>query len=242
VKNIKLREDMNRNERKFSVTEKVLIASMIQKIKSADHGKRIIAQITFQDVFRLFTREEKILAQNIMRIKPKQYGFRGCYYGITPVPRNLIIVRYQRYRIGKKIYAIPPQLVPRNAYRAYRKLIAAMKRDIKKTVLIESGYRSPAYQFIIFLLYLKQYQWNIRKTCRRVALPGYSEHGYPKKQALDFVTTDGIPSESNPFAFSETSEYTWLRAYASKFSFSLSYPPHNKWGVMFEPWHWSFKK
>ena len=165
---------MNRNERKFSVTEKVLIASMIQKIKSADHGKRIIAQITFQDVFRLFTREEKILAQNIMRIKPKQYGFRGCYYGITPVPRNLIIVRYQRYRIGKKIYAIPPQLVPRNAYRAYRKLIAAMKRDIKKTVLIESGYRSPAYQFIIFLLYLKQYQWNIRKTCRRVALPGYS--------------------------------------------------------------------
>lgn len=151
------------------------------------------------------------------------------------------MVRNQKIKKGKTTKIITPQLVPKNVYTSYQRLIVAMQKDISSAVLIESGYRSPAYQIIVFLFYLKHHTWNMRKTAKRVALPGYSEHGFPKKQALDFITINGIPSDANPLAFAKTPEYAWLCKHAQRFGFSLSYPKNNTWGVTFEPWHWSFK-
>jgi LAS superfamily LD-carboxypeptidase LdcB len=102
-----------------------------------------------------------------------------------------------------------------------------------------SGYRSPAYQIFVFLWYLKFYKFNFPQTIKRAAIPGYSEHGFPERQAIDFITEDGSPSEKNPSDFEKTVEYRWLRKNADKFNFYETNPKNNNLGTMFEPWHWA---
>lgn len=225
---------------KLQKSDKALINSILMKIDYYRENHPLVAKLDFKTLYGVIAEEEKTLLEKIMKINPKYYGFKGPYYGLAPVPKNLVIVRNQRYRRKSKTKTLPPQLVPKNIYSAFHKLNQAMKNDISKILLIESGYRSPAYQLITFLYYLKFHKWNLRKTAKRVALPGYSEHGYLLKQALDFITIDGIPSDERPFEFAKTKEYRWLIKNAEKFNFHLSYPRNNKWGVMFEPWHWVF--
>jgi len=222
--------------------EKALILSVLRKIKTHEKKTKILAGIDFKTLRTLTTKEEWKLVSAIIHIDPRQYGFKGPYYGITQVPKNLAVIRNQQYHKGRNMKKIPPQLIPKSAYAAYQILLRAMKEDISKTVLIESAYRSPAYQLIVFLYYLRYYRWDARKTCSRVALSGYSEHGFPPRQALDFITANGIPSDTNLSAFAKTEEYLWLCKHANRFHFYLSYPKQNKWGMMFEPWHWSFRK
>lgn len=227
---------------KLGKDEKAMILSILRKVKKHEKSAKILAGLDFKTLRTLIAKEEWKLISAVLRIDPKQYGFKGPYYGIARVPKNLIVISNQRYRAGRNIKKIPPQLVPKRTYTAYQALAHAMKKDVSKTILIESAYRSPAYQLIVFLYYLQLYRWDARKTCGRVALPGYSEHGFPPRQALDFITMDGIPSDSNLLAFAKTNEYLWLCKHARRFHFYLSYPKKNKWGIMFEPWHWSFRK
>ena len=114
----------------------------------------------------------------------------------------------------------------------------AIKKDLKRSLLIISGYRSPAYQMFLFLFFLKGNDWSVEKTLKRVALPGYSEHSYPLRQGVDFGI---IKPTENPQDIVKTEEYKWLKKNAVKYRFYLSYPRNNKTGVMFEPWHWHYK-
>jgi zinc D-Ala-D-Ala carboxypeptidase len=67
------------------------------------------------------------------------------------------------------------------------------------------------------------------------APPGYSEHH--SGRAID-VTTDGVrPLEQE---FEHTRAYRWLSANAHRFGFVLSFPPNNRYGYAYEPWHWCF--
>ena len=74
-----------------------------------------------------------------------------------------------------------------------------------------------------------------------MALPGYSEHGSVKHQALDFINTDGINGEDNPEEFEALEENRWLLKNAKKFGFVLSYPKNDKSGITWEPWHWRYE-
>lgn len=230
------------NLSKLEKNEKIIILSILRKVKKHGKSAKILAGLTFKELRTITTREEWKFIRTIIHIDPKQYGFKGPRYGIARVPKSLVVIRNQQYRKGRNIKKIPPQLIPKNTYIAYQKLVRAMKKDISKIVLIESAYRSPAYQLVVFFHYLHYHRWDAKKTCRRVALPGYSEHGFPPRQALDLITMDGIPSDANLLAFAETKEYSWLYKHAHRFHFYLSYPKKNKWGIMFEPWHWSFRK
>lgn len=220
--------------------DKIVINPILKKV--GDYRKKNLPEkMTFKILYGLITREERKFLKKIMRINPKIYGFKGPYYGITPVPQNLIVVKNQIYKRGGRRKIIPPQLVPRKVYSAYLKLNKALENYTSKKLLIESAYRSPAYQLVIFLFYLRFHKWDLKKVIKRVALPGYSEHGYPPRQALDFMTTKGIPTDENPLEFIKTPEYKWLLKNAKKFRFHLSYPQNNPWGVVFEPWHWSYR-
>jgi zinc D-Ala-D-Ala carboxypeptidase len=67
------------------------------------------------------------------------------------------------------------------------------------------------------------------------APPGYSEHH--SGRAID-LTTDGVrPLEQE---FEHTSAFRWLSENAGRFGFVLSFPPHNRYGYAYEPWHWYF--
>jgi len=68
------------------------------------------------------------------------------------------------------------------------------------------------------------------------APPGYSEHH--SGRAID-VTTDGVrPLEQE---FDHTDAFRWLSRNAGRFGFVLSYPPNNRYGYAYEPWHWCFE-
>ena len=228
---------------KFSISskDKKLIVSILEKIENKKKNSEVRI-IDFNPLFKILDKEEKILVEKFRDINPLIYGFKGRYLGIQNVPKNIIAIRNQKYKSKDKIEKIEIQYLPNPVFVAYKKLNSALYKDTKKKLLIDSGYRSPAYQIITFLWYLNFHKFNFSKTIKRVAIPGYSEHGFPKGQAVDFITTGGIPSDERPLDFAKTIEYKWLLKNANKFGFYQSYPRNNKLGLMFEPWHWQFRK
>jgi len=191
-------------------------------------------------LYSVLPKEHIALVKRILAISPKQYGFKGEYHGITEVPLDLVIVRRQYVPKTKKTISTGTHFLPRAAYAAYHEMNRAMLRDIDRKVFIESGYRSCAYQLIIFLEYLISSGFDLRKTLKRVALPGYSEHGASKRQAVDFITIK--EGKGKLPDFEKTKEYHWLIEYGNEFGFHLSYPKKNKLGIMFEPWHWHYER
>jgi D-alanyl-D-alanine carboxypeptidase len=119
-------------------------------------------------------------------------------------------------------------------------MMDAMQNDLGKRLYVESGYRSSAYQLYLFIFYLKNHDYSIRETTKWVALPGYSEHGAPRVQAIDFISSDGISGEENPRLFEDLQEYAWLIENARQYGFLLSYPKGQP-GITFEPWHWHYE-
>lgn len=232
---------MEKSKFSISTKDKKLITSILKKIDGKKKNSEVRI-ISFDSLSNLLTKDEKILVKKFRDINPLIYGFKGSYFGIQDVPKNLVAIRNQKYKSKDKIEKIETQYLPKIVFDAYRKLNGALYRDTKKRLLIDSGYRSPAYQVITFLWYLNFHKFNFSKTIKHGAIPGYSEHGFPKKQAVDFITTDGIPNDERPLDFAKTVEYHWLLENAHKFGFYQSYPRNNKLGVMFEPWHWQFRK
>ena len=74
----------------------------------------------------------------------------------------------------------------------------------------------------------------ILKIC---AAPGYSEHH--SGRALDLTTHGCEPLTEE---FDKTDAFNWLQGNAHLFSFRLSYPKGNKYGIAYEPWHWALRK
>lgn len=69
------------------------------------------------------------------------------------------------------------------------------------------------------------------------APPGCSEHH--SGRALDIGARDTPALEE---AFENTPAYAWLDAHADRHGFRLSYPRGNRYGYLYEPWHWCFYK
>lgn len=153
-------------------------------------------------------------------------------------------IRPQTYRKNGMPAVIDPQYLPRWTYEAYQTMMDAMQQDLGKVLLIESGFRSPAYQLYTFLFYLPKHNYSVSETRRWVALPGHSEHGNPDLQAIDFMNSDGINGDSEgqtPETFEKLPEYEWLTKRAKEFGFELSYPRGGK-DTVFEPWHWRYAR
>jgi D-alanyl-D-alanine carboxypeptidase len=186
-------------------------------------------------------KDEKSLIKKILSLDPRDYGKIAPFYGIKPVPKGIIAFRGQRYFSAKHkdFKKIRTQFLPAPAAAAFKKMKAAMKKELHFLINVASGYRSPAWQAAILFIVLFENKWNLQKTMKRLTLPGCSEHGYPFLQAVDVAPERGIEDLQD---FDKTEEYKWLLENAGRFGFSLSYPKGNKYGVMFEPWHWSFRK
>ena len=137
---------------------------------------------------------------------------------------------------------LPAQYLPRWTYEAYRSMMDEMRRDLGKVLLVESGFRSPAYQLYTFLFYLPKHHYSISETRRWVALPGHSEHGNPDLQAIDFINQQGINGDDEgqtAETFEKLPEFDWLMRRGKEFGFELSFPRSGK-DTTYEPWHWRF--
>jgi D-alanyl-D-alanine carboxypeptidase len=156
---------------------------------------------------------------------------------------ELVLIKDQQVKDREKggMMTIPPQFLPKNVYQRYEDMMAAMKKDLGKRLYVESGYRSSAYQLYLVVFYLSNHDYSIRETVKFVALPGYSEHGSPEHQAIDFINEDGL-GEETAVQFEAQPEFTWLTKNAGKFGFVLSYPKGGKDGITYEPWHWRYER
>jgi LAS superfamily LD-carboxypeptidase LdcB len=188
---------------------------------------------------------EKMVVPRIFAVDPRELGFKGPFHTLKK-PRNLVKVPPRTYKLKGQEKSTGSQYCPEASYNDYLRMTAQMRRDLGRELFIDSGYRSPGMQAYLFLYYLaRKHHYSLQETARLVAFPGYSEHGDPVNNALDFINAEGISGE-NPGQTAEDfeglPEYQWLLAHAQEYHFHLSYPRGNQQGISFEPWHWHWEK
>jgi D-alanyl-D-alanine carboxypeptidase len=156
----------------------------------------------------------------------QDYGRRSGL-ALVAEPACLQFAGFDRY--ARPLWLIAP------AASAWRRMRIAARADGVALDAI-SGYRSHDYQLGIFE----------RKLARGLALaqilavnaaPGYSEHH--GGCALDIGTPGEPPAEEG---FEHTPAFDWLQRHAGGFGFVLSYPRGNPHGIVYEPWHWCWRR
>ncbi len=70
-----------------------------------------------------------------------------------------------------------------------------------------------------------------------LAAPGFSEHHTGR--AVDIVCTGIQPLDA---ALDQTPSFEWMVRRAAEFGFTMSYPHDNPYKIVYEPWHWCWKK
>ena len=131
----------------------------------------------------------------------------------------------------------PGIYVHKDIYENFKEMqLMAAKRGISLQLL--SGYRSIELQKDIFYENKSIRNQTAVERSRDSAPPGYSEHstGY----AID-VGDGNYPDTHFEVGFEQTPAFQWMKRFASKYHFVLSFPPNNKQGVTYEPWHWRFE-
>lgn len=230
-------EDIKRSE--------ALIAKLAPLIEERN-ARQDLSRLTFAELYAPLNEEERSFLEQFKNLDPKAVGVKIPFRGFATGEEPLTVITGQRVKDRSKPdenieKELPPQFLPPNVYEAYLKMMDAMQKDIGKTLLIESGYRSSAYQLYLFVYYLKNHEYSIRETAGFVALPGFSEHGAPAHQAIDFINVDGINGEDDPQEFEDLPEYAWLLEHAPAHGFVLSYPKSAGNGITYEPWHWRYE-
>jgi hypothetical protein len=205
-----------------------------------------LATLSFEDLYKPLSDSEKAFFLSFLELDPKKVGVKIPFRGIATGKEELVRITGQvikvppkeREKYPKDTRELHPVFIPPDVHKKYTAMMDAMERDLGKRLYIESGYRSSAYQLYLFIFYLSNHDYSIRETSRWVALAGFSEHGSPAHQALDFINADGINGEEDTSEFDSLPEYKWLAANAGKYGFTLSYPKTGGGNITYEPWHW----
>ena len=200
--------------------------------------------VTLDELKALLSTGQQVIVDQIMNLKPQDYGVKTPYAGdLEPVPADLVKVSGQQYTEHGERKTLGEKYVPRHIFEAYVRMNEAfMAGHPNRKLLIQSCYRSPAYQVVVFINWLIEgYHGDIAKTIRHASPPDYSQHTIASKAAIDFKNVDGLPSGHHPEDFRETVEYAWLRRHGGEFSFYESWPEDNESGMRAEPWHWQYR-
>jgi len=205
--------------------------------------KGIVPLLSFEELYGPLSPDEREFLKSFLELDARKAKVVLPYRGFADKGARFTELKGQRIKdLQGKPKTLDTQFLPADVYKKYVRMMKAMKKEIGRTLYVESGYRSAAYQLYLFVYYLKNHNYSVNETARFVAIAGYSEHGAPDHQALDFINADGINGEDNPEQFEALEEYKWLMKNASRFGFVLSYPRDDPTGITFEPWHWRFDK
>jgi LAS superfamily LD-carboxypeptidase LdcB len=229
------------NITRLSEQDRTMVIKILKKLDpiiAERRSQETIAALTFEELYAPLDNREHTFLHRFENIDPNHLNLALPYQGIPQTPPQLIAIKGQIMNTPAGPQEIPTQFLPKTVYDAYVSMSAAMEKDLGKTVYVESGYRSAAYQLYLFLFYLQNHDYSTRETARFVAWPGYSEHGWPEHQAIDLVNEKGIDGQNNPAEFETLEEYRWLLKNADRYGFELSYPKNSK--MAFEPWHWRY--
>ncbi len=208
-----------------------------------------LVTLTFEDLYEPLANAEQRFLRQFLHLNAKKVGIKIPYRGMSSGKEKLVTIVGQKVKVlprdRKKfkvdVRELPAQFMAKEVYDQLMRMNAAMEKEIGKRLYVQSAYRSSAYQLYLFLFYLKKHHYSIAETAQFVALPGFSEHGDARHQALDFINADGIDGQDNLKEFEALEEFVWLQRRAKDFGFVLSYPKQSSTGVKYEPWHWRYE-
>ena len=232
------------NVKRLEPSEEQTLHAILQTLEPSISQKKqdgTANLLTWDELYAPLGTDQRTFLDEFRRLDAASLGATAHHFGEPAHPPELAAVGPQFVVKNGEPAPLDPQHLPRNVLEAYQRMMGAMSYDLGTRLLVESGYRSPAYQLYLFLYYMPKHGSSIRETNRFVALPGRSEHGAPQQQAIDFINAEGINGEDHPEAFEALPEYRWLKAHASEYGFVLSYPRDNPHHTAFEPWHWHFE-
>ena len=136
--------------------------------------------LSWEELYGGLTAPQQAFLDAFRALRGTTLGATSHYFGEAD-GADLIPVGPQELLSNPDDIDLHPQHLPRDVLAAYQHMMEALKADLGLRLLVESGYRSPAYQLYLFLYYMKNHEFSIRETNRFVALPGHSEHGYPAR-------------------------------------------------------------
>lgn len=225
---------------------KILIDSILEDVRKYridnNWNDNQIVLISFDFLFKkILKNNDKIdVCKYFLSINPVKYGFKGIFYKCNDNVDVGIFKKIKNQKLNNGI-KINTQYVFPYVYNKIKKINKFLFREIGKKFLIQSGYRSPAYQLIVFFWNLRDSNYNFDYVVKKVALPFYSEHGFVNGQAIDIISMDALNLFDRGM-LEKTIEYKWLKENGEYFDFYESYPKNNNMGIIYEPWHWHFKK
>ena len=221
----------------FSPEEKESLNKLMNKISNA----RLTRISSMNDLWSLTDEVNARVIKKIVQLDPTQFGFKGRKIPNKSVPKNIVKVDISQSAQDDSTRTY--QYLPAPVYEAFMRMNQQFTKDNPgRTLLVGSGYRSTAYQITILIgLLVNTYNFDITKTLKGAALPGYSQHGSASETAIDISNINGQPSAADPEDFKDCVEYQWLTKNANNLGFYESYPPNNPDGIRYEPWHWQYR-
>jgi hypothetical protein len=220
------------------------LKTCLATFKSLEDQGILTPTVTLDRLRAWLSPAQQALVEQVINLKPRDYGVGTPYAGeLEAVPADLVKVGGQRYEEHGEQKTLEDKFVPRPIFAAYVRLNEAFMAEYEdRKLLIQSCYRSPAYQVAVFISWLiNMYGGDIAKTIRHASPPNYSQHTIASKAAIDFKNVDGSPSYDDPEDFRDTVEYAWLRRHGHEFSFYESWTAGNEFGMRAEPWHWQYR-
>ncbi len=185
-------------------------------------------QINHRSIAEAISIEDPTLSEihaelGISSFYPSQRGLPPYY---QPPLENLVVVDIDFE--GKLFVLI------RDAAVAWKNLCEAARRD---GIVLQpfSGFRSYRYQAGLVRQKLDSGQ-TLEEIFKVLAVPGYSEHHTGR--AVDITTPGCKPLVEE---LEETDAFRWLTTHAGSFDFTLSFPRNNRFGFIYEPWHWCYQ-
>jgi D-alanyl-D-alanine carboxypeptidase len=133
--------------------------------------------------------------------------------------------------VGPNLVGRMQQLTPAAAARWQQMVELAGDDGVR--LLIVSGFRSFEYQAQLIRNKLGAGQ-TIEEILQVNAAPGFSQHH--TGAAVDIATPGSRPLTEE---FADSNAFAWLSDNALQFGFSMTYPPDNQHGFIYEPWHWA---
>lgn len=200
--------------------------------------------VTWEDLEEILTTDEMTAIRHLRNINPETIGFHGPPVDEGGEGSDFVALENQHYYTedGEERF-LSPKFMPNHIRDKIELINEWMQQDGVEPIIVESGYRSPAYQAIVFLRFLAKNDFNLEKTARRVALPGYSEHGSLSNTAVDVTTESFLRLEASGKAsasdFAHTGAYQWLTTKGSELGVVQTYTEDNRFGIQPEPWHFT---
>jgi D-alanyl-D-alanine carboxypeptidase len=151
-------------------------------------------------------------------------------YGVNPP--------LPRYAEAERLEDVEPNILGRmqrltpKAARRWRAMKAAAEKDGVELLLV-SGFRGYKHQTELIRRKLAEGR-TIADILRVNAAPGFSQHH--TGLAVDIATPGTRPLTLD---FERSGAFSWLQQNAQRFNFRMPYGRDNRFGLAFEPWHWS---